>query len=767
MASWDGREVVVPPAEKDEWSPIRRFTVRPDTATWDRSVLREPKFRPHPKMVFSPLSLKGEGVGVRGLLAQIKASPELKTIFTNDVLKPARQLAGSPLWKDWPASDRGDEIKGYYSVGRQLIRAAFAYKLTGLPEFANAPDIFARIATYPPGGRSSPEGMGGDEVEDSTSLTEFLALAYDWFYDKYSPEQRAAFEKSLDWRIDKWMHEFRWGGSLYTPFERGGYSGPSVSPACIQMTGNDHNWEGSLATLPAAIAIYDKSAAAREYFHLMSNYLIGVTERIAQTGCPDQGLSYGYSHQKWLMYQTCYLQSALPELRIARNPFYRDAARFFTAVTPGGMPAAPWGRGDAYGYYWAHRAEAFGLLATVANDPDAWRSWRAQVTKRSCFWRPWVHLTANSELEIRNSELEKTGVRPSDSEFRIPHSELNFVFPAAGWVATHSMPPGEPRAFDGTGVVFVCRPAHRHNVFFNNNALQFYAYGQNLNCGGGGAEDPLPFHTMSHNTVLVDGLGQAFGGPDAYSRPARGGLLAWKVGRDYVYWAGDATQWYPHTPFPVSTWKVVFDDRVYGKLAAPNLRMFRRHVLFVRKRYVVVLDDLATDPDRPSRFTWLWHVLQKGPADYDAKTGRLTYSAGNVKVLLTHVANADKLEFSDRAGLAGWLTNPLTGEDFSTQKWTKREVVDNPAASAIIPAHNFWFTAARPASAFQFLAVIFPVKPGAAEPRITRLDDLTVKVESGGDTDVISFDARTKHPATIRVDLDAFRQPAWWEKSIN
>ena len=53
------------------------------------------------------------------------------------------------------------------------------------------------------------------------------------------------------------------------------------------------------------------------------------------------------------------------------------------------------------------------------------------------------------------------------------------------------------------------------------------------------------------------------------------------------------------------------------------------------------------------------------------------------------------------------------------------------------------------------MTVIYPVKPGTHAPEITRLDDYTVEVLADGERDVVSFDANTRHQATLKVDLTA------------
>jgi hypothetical protein len=73
--------------------------------------------------------------------------------------------------------------------------------------------------------------------------------------------------------------------------------------------------------------------------------------------------------------------------------------------------------------------------------------------------------------------------------------------------------------------------------------------------------------------------------------------------------------------------------------------------------------------------------------------------------------------------------------------------------------HNFWFTTGEARSQHHFFTVIYPVKPGAGDPVISRLDDYTAKVQADGEVDIISFDKNTDFPATLIVDLEAFRQP--------
>ncbi len=736
MASWDGEQVDVPrEVAPGVWSDIRSFHIAKGTPKWDRSLLGDPPLPPHPRMVF-------RGDQIAQLRKTIETDPIANKTFYEDIIPSADKLVESQYWNNWPDTDeRGKLPWRYFTAGKWLTNAAMAYVITDDPKYSNIVNIFAKIATFPRGGGSSPEGMGGDAGEDSTSFTEYLALAYTWLYDKYTPAQRTDIVKSLEWRIDAWMNDFRWGGSWYTTFEHEKFNGKVVRRGSQFLAGGDHQWEGSMSTFPAAIAIYEDSEIARRFFHIIANYLIAVGERPAQNGQPDQGLSYGMSHLKWQMYQTAYLMSALPDLSMGMNPHYHDIGSFYNAIMPVGLKGAPWGRYDPNGSYQWHKHESFRLLAMMTGDGVMMQHWLNGNPDDGYNWRPWVHVAA--PLIFGDEPEPTTG------------SQRNFVFPQSGWVMSHTSPPIDPKAFtDGVGIIFGARPCigQNGNVFYNNNTMQLYAYGQMLNYGGGpGGEDAQPFHTMGHNTILVDGIGQAPTGKEVLEDGLRGGIFAYKLGDDFVYWMGDATGWYPKTPARVSTWKIRFEKEVYGTLALPYLQRFRRHVLFMRNKYLVVLDDLATNADKPARFSWLWHVQQDGNITYDDQSGRLTYPAGDVKVIIQHIANAGQLDFEHRKKFDG-LVNPITGEDFHRNPHTMKEL-EKPDSNASFPAHHFWFTNKTQASNFHFLTVIFPIKPGSGEPKITRLDDLTVMVEADGQTDVISYDPNTKFPATHVVDL--------------
>lgn len=731
--------------EPSSWSKVFSVNIPAGTPKWDRTALINPDFGGHPRLLFR-----------EDQLAELKRIAKESPVFNNQIIPVANQMLEHKWWGNWPETDSDNPeytYNYYFHLSQKLIQTAFAYLITGEEKYSYVLDIWKMIASYRKGGASSPEGMGKGEdadSEDNTSITEFMACVYDWFYGQLAPEERTLFEKSLEWRINNWMHEFRWGGAIFTD----GSEHPKISRSSLAIGGAGHSWEGSLATFTASIALYEKSEIARRYFHWIANYLISVGETVAQNGGYDHGAYYGQSHLKWLVYQLMYLNTALPELELGKNPLYKQYGDFFTSLVPVGMEYSHFGRISQHGAGMAMRSEVFNLLAFLTSNGEFLQNWENIGGKENFDWRQWIHVAA--PLQFRKKILP------------VRQSQTKFIFPATGFVMAHQYPPGESKAFqEGVGVIFCCRPG-RGDEYNNENSFQLYAYGQHCNYGGhSGDENPYGFQTIAHNTILVDGIGQTIT-PESRNDGYRGAIIAYREGSNYTYWVGDATNAYPKSEVKVSRkgWsaksQIDYDKRLFGEEGAPKVERFRRHMLFMRDKYLVVFDDLKTASERPSVFSWRYRVLPECDPEYNPQQGLLSYILNDVKVMVKHVASPELIEFEDLKGLDQFI-NPVTGNNYlNNNKYTALDMEDKRYREKVC-AHNFWFTSKKAESDFHFLTVIYPVQPGTSEPEISRLDDYTVKIEKNGESDIISFDKNTKYPATLVVDLDAFRKPIQFE----
>lgn len=710
-----------------QWGETISFTISPDAKEWDRSAMAKPDYHGHghPRLLFNKKTLP--------LMRDLAKNDELSRKILNDIVIEADRARYTEWWKAFPKDDRAPapHPEKYFFVGRKMARAAFAYWMTGDKKFYPVKDLFVKLARFKKGGWSSPESAGGDKSEDSTHVTEFLALGYDWFYDDLTAEERKICEESLEWRIEHMLNRFWWGGMWRVP-----QGGKFVVKGGLALGGGGHAWEGGMGTLAAALAIMDKSEVAREFVDLFIHFIAGVveSEKKDETGSAP---GYGLSHLKWLLYATSYLHSIFPEFRLEKHPWFTQTGEFYCHVNPVGMKHCPWGRTCAFGSrYTAERIETMRLLAHLTRDGRFLMNWMKSGGGHSYYNRPWVQYATPLFFPVRPKPVYD--------------DKLANCWVFGGMVTAHTYPPSNPRAFnEGAGIAFGASPAHRGGSnYFNDNTFHLYAYGECLNYGGStGGEEPSGFPTFSHNGILVDGLGQmGAGGKNGFK--AR--ITGFKKGEGFVYMCGDATHSYPHEPTAHrSNVRVRLDNKVYGKRAVPHLRKFKRHILFLRNKYFVIADDLETDRDKPARFTWNYHVLDKGPFEFDQATGSMNYRVGRVRVFMKHNADLENLEFMNRKGLEG-LHNPMTGEDYRNVKYLRWKLDTNEGQKRIVE-HNIWLTNRKPKSEHNFFTVIYPVKPESSyEPVITLISDLEVKVECEGDSDVVSFNPKSDEPFTIK-----------------
>ncbi len=732
--------------EPSSWTQIFSVHIPKGTPKWDRTALKNPNFKGHPRLLFKKTEL-----------AKLKNLAEASEVFKKQIVIAAEEMRNHKWWNDWPKDDtkvpeftesKSEGNKKMWNISRKLTQTAFAYLITKDESYANILDIWTTIAAYPKGGPASPEGMGNGytESEDSTSITEYLACIYDWFYDDLSLKQRKIFEASLEWRISDWMYDFRWGGAIYTD----GKENPKLSGSSIAISGGGHAWEGMLDTFPAAIVLYEKSETARKYFHWVANYLIAVGEIVAQNDGYGYGSHYSQSHMKWLVYQLMYLNKALPELQLGKNPLYKKYAEFFTGLVPVGMKYSHFGRLSQYGGGMAMRKEVFNLLAYLLGDGEVLKNWENISDEKDNFiWRQWIHVASPLQFEGTLKAVSST--------------KTKYVHPIIGYVMAHKYNPTEKKAFEqGVGVMFGSKPS-REDDYNNENSFQMYAYGQHLNYGGhSGNENPYGHQTIAHNTIMVDGIGQTIT-KESKENGYRAVLMAYQEGENYTYWMGDATNAYPKSPEIVvdKGWSQVtqidYDSIAFGEKGAPQLERFRRHMLFMRDKYLVIFDDLKTSQNRPSRFSWRYRILPDCELKYNQDDGLLTYALDSVKVHIKHIAYPKSLQLIDLKDLDQYK-NPITGRNYLDNKFVIRDM-ENETYRNQVAKHNLWFTTEKPLDEHHFLTVIYPVKPGTSEPIISRLDDNTVKIEKDGETDVISFDKNTKHSAKLIVDLEELRLP--------
>ncbi|HUU26982.1 MAG TPA: DUF4962 domain-containing protein [archaeon] len=750
--------------EKLDWQRTRHFAVDPEAVAWDRSNLKTPRFfsSGHPRIIFSSGRLEA-------LRRLHETDPHSKAIY-DKTLAQAEEDLNSTWFRNFPETDTlpdqalqelypdipgrldpdGGELP-YLKLADRLIEMAFAYMLTGDRKFRAVTGPFLTLASYPPGGRSSPEGLGGNE--DYVALNEYLSLFYDWFYNEMTPAQREKILACLRWRVDHIVNSFSWRS-------RGG---SRVYPHSIAVAGSSHPYENINYTFPSGLAAYEEGGLFKTTYELAVNFLTGVSNCFGPEDAWNEGPGYGLSKFKWMIYAACYYEMTLEDARLGLNPFLSEIGEFFNRVAVLGLPNLSFGNiGIMEPYYLNNRLSSFRKLAYLTSNErflKAWedaarRSEQIGYTLHRQYSRPWIEYA----LPLYCPE-------PAAK----PGEPLSKLFPDGGWVSASTLYPGELDNFDkSVGITFHARPRGAFNhSFFGDNSFQIYAFGQNITHAGGSTQngDRHAHHSMSQNLVLVDGLGQAQPSHTRWEnfrkelfRPYFARVSRYREEGGTVYFKGEAAGSYIRYPYHYfEFWGFLGDGKTnpYDERDLSYLTLADRHVLFVDGRYFVMLDDLAVSPEgRPqgSSFSWLYHVLQDVPLAWDEGSGSFSYATGGVTTVVKVISSA-AVTFEDRKKEEG-LVNPVTGEDYrpwvrKIQRYDKNYAGPYPE----LVTHNIWITNREPVPGMRFLAVIYPYREGTPAPRIEKLDHLTVRVSCGTKSEIVTFAPEAHPEADLQVEL--------------
>ncbi len=685
-------------AQKDnQWSAVRSFQIAPDAVVWDRSNFARliQDVKGHPRILFNAKNK----TSVFDKCMKDSYSKKMSQY----IIDSADKILDSPWYKSFPANDK--KSMDYFTIGKSLVMVAFAYMLTGDSKYLSCKERFLKIASWPKGGTSSPEGVAGT-TKWSTHLTEYLGLFYDWFYNELTPEERQIIHRSLEWRIDWTINNFAWLSN----------NGQSITYKSIGIKCSSHAYENLLVTIPGALAICDTSEVARKALKIGINYLVGITNGMGEDEAWSQGAGYGNGKMKWLMDATWYLQTTIPGLQLYKNKVYDAYIDFLSRITPIGAKYSSFGN-------WGHN-ELDWLKARITN---AYRV--AMLTKNSVAMQNWIdskrRLADLGKPQIFSHSPWIDFVLPYYGEEPTPKPEKDLykLFPLEGWVTVSSAPPSDYDAQkNAVSMTFACRPrGPEDHAFPSANSFDIYAFGETVTVGGGTTKNGSLFadNTMSHNTILIDGHGQMT--DNIFSVvPYVGRIIAYRQGSDFVYWCGDATNAY---------------NKQTGML------QFQRHVLFVDNAYFVIFDDLVAE--KPVTFQWLYHITPAVRIDFDPNKFKIDYTIGDAHVILQHCANVSDLTFNKYGGREGY-SNPITREVLLNEN-------ENP-----IDAYHLWISHKTPNKKMQFLAVIVPYRLNAKAPTIVPIDNTTVKVSYNDKEKIISF--TKKQGVDISIDIQAFQR---------
>ena len=452
-----------------------------------------------------------------------------------------------PAWIDWYRDVHGTITSG---AGRRLEVMAQRAAITGdeqVYEHARAMEL--AVAAWDPQGGSA---MGRGDI-GAQHVLRGLSNAYDVLHDRLTDEERATLRDAIVARAgDFWA---------------------SLNPLRGDAQ-NNHAWLRALALGQAGLVLvgdYDEAYEWAEYCRQL--YLGQFLCSLGYQGDNNEGISY-WSYGLSFIIEYADMMRTVCAIDLYRQPWLSQTARFPMYCAPPGAWAvsfADTGKPN-HGVRGPYSQAYVRTLGERTGDPYA-------------LWYGGAHEAVD-------------GVQPR-SPVDLPQSIL-YRFVGLG-IANTSLVDGR----EGVTVAMHSGPYWAGHQHADQNAFVIHAYGEKLAIDSGYYDwygsphfKEYSSQTVAHNTVLVDGQGQA-----AFTEGADGRMTAWFDGAAHTWMVGDAS-----------------DPEVYrGKLSR-----FDRRILFVKPGVVVVDDLLAAD--EPSSFQWLLHAA--APIELDEPTQSLTVTSG-------------------------------------------------------------------------------------------------------------------------------------------
>ena len=529
-------------AGKDWRSASRGFTVPPDTPLFvvpDIAVLKaKTQARPHPRGLPQGLgrsallqALSAErGPGWRQLLARVEA--DLKR---GAVAEPTADPRGMP--------DRADQVKVIQSLWAMMnveqtrvLEAALVAALTpGDDYLAHAHRLILGLAAWNPDGSSS----HASQFQVNRALAVVLATGYDWLYDSWSPDERAALLRRIDQRMQ-----------------------PIASSAVGPMRNMENNALNSVGltnlgvvAAVAAMTVGDLASSGNWFEQAVPLY----TNLLWPWGGDDGGYANGLNYAMWEVADGWWVLDTLRNasgLDLGTKPYLRNFGRMLAYFVPPGSRQGLFGDGaeQQMPHVYARYVKA---LALRVDSPDL----------------AWLASQSHGE-DISNIALLAAPVSATRRAVH-PPAQNDLSVASVGWVAMHSSLPAQDRR----SIYFKSSPygsvSHSHA---EQNAFVINVGAKPLLMAAGyydwyGSPHGMGYYkqTRAHNAVTFDGgVGQAI-----MNQGATGRISAFQGGDKIAWVEGDAS-------------------KAYGGA----LTEARRRVTFFKPDLVVIQDWLASPTPR-------------------------------------------------------------------------------------------------------------------------------------------------------------------------
>lgn len=225
----------------------------------------------HPRVIYSQADFDAFKVAA--------ASEELADVYTQ-LLASCDQIVqdGAPDYYE----DSNLEDLWMRSIGDNIAKLAFGYKLSGKAEYKNALySIVQKVNGYPSWGRGDFE----DNDLAAAHLLRGISLYYDWLYNDLTDDEKSYVLNVLKVRGKNMAERTSWIGSVV---ESSGW----WKKAYLQ----NHNWICASAIMDTAFAIYDSYDRAETWMTYCKDNFDKVFAYLPTDGALHEGIEYaGYS----------------------------------------------------------------------------------------------------------------------------------------------------------------------------------------------------------------------------------------------------------------------------------------------------------------------------------------------------------------------------------------------------------------------------------------------------------------------------------------
>ncbi|OGV72112.1 MAG: hypothetical protein A3K19_21160 [Lentisphaerae bacterium RIFOXYB12_FULL_65_16] len=520
------------------WSDIQRIVIPPEAHTFvlppvDLAALAQ---KPHPR--FLPLAMLDRGpvdkaecermvVRVKSLREQ--GVPPDPPPYPGKTTEPGKGPPEWPNWIDWYGRIADETIA---RTGGRLRDAAKCAMLSGDAQAKQwVKELLLEACKWDPKGGSM---MSRCDLQSGWFM-EGMSWCYDAAYDVLTPEERMQVRAVLVERAEQFDHHVR-------PF-RGNEA-------------QNHPWHNTQCLMECAVALLGEHEPAADWLEFgLELFAYRFVACMGYDGDNNEGLSY-WSFGTGMLADVVDLARAVCGADLYKQPWFAKTARYAVYCAP------PGGWNVAFGDVGAPNHGIVGpygvplALRLGRRTSDAYALWYAGAT----------------------AAVDGTAPKPPvDIPASIHHRQT-------GWVLFNTtLADGrENVALSMHSGVFIA--GHQHP---DQNSFTINAYGEKLAIDGGYYDwygsrhfNEYSFTTLAHNTLLVNGKGQA-----VRKDGADGLITAYHDAPGYAYTVGDAS-----------------DPEIY----ASALKRFDRRLLFIKPGFVMVHDLVAT-AGGPATLDWLIH----------------------------------------------------------------------------------------------------------------------------------------------------------------